>query len=163
MLGSKFTTPGEEEHQSLFAAYDWRSTDQRRWWWRTLIGAIPMVTKAQSVANWCNKQCTHNIDHTTSFTSTHHVVRSASSAPHVDSKVQCRHLYFQWRWGTLADDIGTFKIFLDRQIHQRVCPITENAVSSQHSPVMVSSKCNGHHFFPTNHRAKRVINPKMGG
>ena len=30
MLSSKFTTPGEEEHQSLFAAYDWRLTDQRR-------------------------------------------------------------------------------------------------------------------------------------
>ena len=39
-----------------------------------------MVTKAESVANWRNKQCTHNIDRTISLTSTHHVVRSATPA-----------------------------------------------------------------------------------
>ena len=38
-----------------------------------------MVTMAESVANWRNKQCTHYKDCTTSLTSTHRVVRSVST------------------------------------------------------------------------------------
>ena len=51
--------------------------------WRTLIGTVPMVTMAQSAANWCN---THTqVDRTLSLTRLHqhsydHVVRSTSSA-----------------------------------------------------------------------------------
>ena len=51
--------------------------------WRTLMGAIPMVTVAQSAANWRNTH-TH-VDRTRSLTHLHqhsynHVVRSTSSA-----------------------------------------------------------------------------------
>ena len=49
--------------------------------WRTLIGEIPMVTMAQSAANWCNmhRDSTHSLTHLHQH-NYNHVVRSISWA-----------------------------------------------------------------------------------
>ena len=73
--------------------------------------------------------------------------RTGGGECHVDSTVLAIY--------TVSDDdiflpmkTELFEYFVIIKHIKRICPITENAVSTQHSPVLVSSKRNGRHFFP---------------
>ena len=71
--------------------------------WRTLIGAVPIITMAQSAANWRNTHTdvdrTHSLSHFTSTQLQPHGVQSAISA----INVQILHRSLLWHWTSLEE------------------------------------------------------------
>ena len=76
--------------------------------WRTLIGAVPMVTVAQSTANWCNMHTRAWIAHIRSHTYINTATTTLCRAPAQLLQNLESHFYFEGTWGNLYNFLLCF-------------------------------------------------------